>query len=83
MPALSEYENFESCLRSNPAAVFCVVKSVVKPDEQSAIWKSIQVLHHCWREDRIYSAFNFAEIFQIRASVQARHPGAWNLHRAV
>ncbi|XP_058823997.1 uncharacterized protein LOC131694746 [Topomyia yanbarensis] len=42
MPALFQYESIEDCLRSNPAGVFCVVKSVVKPDERSSIWRTIE-----------------------------------------
>ncbi|XP_055629968.1 nose resistant to fluoxetine protein 6-like [Toxorhynchites rutilus septentrionalis] len=42
MPALFEYESFESCLRSNPDGIFCVVKSVVKADHRSQIWRTIE-----------------------------------------
>ncbi|XP_058835520.1 nose resistant to fluoxetine protein 6-like [Topomyia yanbarensis] len=42
MPALFQYESIEGCLRSNPAGVFCVVKSVVKPDDRSLIWRTIE-----------------------------------------
>ncbi|XP_062704996.1 nose resistant to fluoxetine protein 6 [Aedes albopictus] len=42
MPALFQYDSIESCLRSNPEGIFCVVKSVVKPDERSEIWAAIK-----------------------------------------
>ncbi|XP_058828420.1 uncharacterized protein LOC131688249, partial [Topomyia yanbarensis] len=42
MPELFQYESIEACFRSNPAGVFCVVKSVVKPDGRSLIWRTIE-----------------------------------------
>ncbi|XP_062550043.1 nose resistant to fluoxetine protein 6-like [Armigeres subalbatus] len=42
MPALFQYESIESCLRSSPDGLFCVVKSVVKSDERSDTWRSIK-----------------------------------------
>ncbi|XP_021697289.1 nose resistant to fluoxetine protein 6 [Aedes aegypti] len=42
MPALYQYDSIESCLRSHPDGVFCVVKSVVKPDDRSEIWRTIK-----------------------------------------
>ncbi|XP_065086709.1 uncharacterized protein LOC135708531 [Ochlerotatus camptorhynchus] len=42
MPALFQYENFESCLRSKPDGVFCIVKSVVKSDDRSEIWRAVK-----------------------------------------
>ncbi|XP_055608978.1 O-acyltransferase like protein-like [Uranotaenia lowii] len=53
MPALYQYESIEDCLRparkpsdpiqsGAPQRLFCVVKSVVKPDERSQKWRLIQ-----------------------------------------
>ncbi|XP_058456880.1 uncharacterized protein LOC131434243 [Malaya genurostris] len=42
MPALFQYESIEGCLRFNPAGVFCIVKSVVKPDGRSQVWNAIE-----------------------------------------
>ncbi|XP_055533120.1 nose resistant to fluoxetine protein 6-like [Wyeomyia smithii] len=42
MPPLFQYESFEGCLRSNPDGVFCVVKSAVKPNGRSSLWRTIE-----------------------------------------
>ncbi|XP_058832018.1 O-acyltransferase like protein-like [Topomyia yanbarensis] len=42
MPVLHQYDSFESCMRSKPLARFCVVKTVVKPNNQSEIWRIIE-----------------------------------------
>ncbi|XP_039452293.1 nose resistant to fluoxetine protein 6-like [Culex pipiens pallens] len=42
MPPLFQYESIDKCLRSDPEGAFCIVKSVVKPDENSPLWRSIQ-----------------------------------------
>uniref|UniRef100_A0A1Q3FMG8 Acyltransferase 3 domain-containing protein n=2 Tax=Culex tarsalis TaxID=7177 RepID=A0A1Q3FMG8_CULTA len=42
MPPLFQYESIDKCLRSDPEGAFCIVKSVVKPDESSPVWRSIQ-----------------------------------------
>ncbi|XP_053686957.1 nose resistant to fluoxetine protein 6-like [Sabethes cyaneus] len=42
MPPLFMYESFEGCLRSNPEGVFCIVKSVLKPNNHSSLWRTVE-----------------------------------------
>ncbi|XP_055533129.1 O-acyltransferase like protein-like [Wyeomyia smithii] len=42
MPALIQYESYEKCMESKPSATFCVVKTVVKPDNTSDVWRIIE-----------------------------------------
>ncbi|XP_055629970.1 nose resistant to fluoxetine protein 6-like [Toxorhynchites rutilus septentrionalis] len=42
MPPLYQYDNMDVCLRSKSSAAFCVVKTLVKPDNRSELWGIIQ-----------------------------------------
>ncbi|XP_055604206.1 O-acyltransferase like protein-like, partial [Uranotaenia lowii] len=42
MPPLHQFENYDHCLRSQPGATYCTVKSIIRPNEQSELWKIIE-----------------------------------------
>ncbi|XP_038121616.1 nose resistant to fluoxetine protein 6 isoform X2 [Culex quinquefasciatus] len=42
MPAMHHFEDKFGCLRDNPANIYCVAKTVIKPDENSPVWKLIE-----------------------------------------
>ncbi|XP_053686958.1 O-acyltransferase like protein-like [Sabethes cyaneus] len=48
MPKLYQYDSYENCMQSKPAATFCVVKTVVKPDNKSEIWEIIEYIINDW-----------------------------------
>lgn len=43
MPALFHYENVTECFEKYPTSAYCVVKTVLKPEESSDVWRAIAV----------------------------------------
>uniref|UniRef100_A0A6E8VRC9 Acyl_transf_3 domain-containing protein n=2 Tax=Anopheles coluzzii TaxID=1518534 RepID=A0A6E8VRC9_ANOCL len=41
MPALFHYENVTACFEKYPTSAYCVVKTVLKPEESSDVWRAI------------------------------------------
>ncbi|XP_049299980.1 uncharacterized protein LOC125772376 [Anopheles funestus] len=42
MPPLFEYENVTNCFEQYPTSVYCVVKTVLTPKEDSKVWYAIE-----------------------------------------
>lgn len=53
MPALYKFHDYDECLTENDngePAVFCYVKSLIKPDVNSQLWNFIEVCVHAFNK---------------------------------
>ncbi|XP_055535920.1 regulator of hypoxia-inducible factor 1-like [Wyeomyia smithii] len=44
LPKLFKYDDFDECRIGNPFFQYCVVRTVIHPDEESEIWRNISLL---------------------------------------